>query len=125
MSVDAALVRRIEAAIGNAGVSRVAVEFDWPECHRKNCPHRHGSPDSAFATMKIQVMQEVRNELNYHTTTRPDVAQPGDSPEEIAIYTLAALLHRYNVHDAGTFLQGARLIVEAYPAIVLALGAEG
>lgn len=123
--IDGALVRRIEAAIGNAGVSRAAVEFDWPECHRKNCQGRHGSPDSAFATMKIQVMQAVRLELNYHTTTRPDVAESGDSPEEIAIYTLATLLNRYNVHDAGTFVKAARLIVEAYPALVPVLGVEG
>jgi hypothetical protein len=120
--VDETLIRRIEAAISDASVSRSAVEFDWPECHRKGCQGRHGNVDSAFTTMKIQVMRAVRNELMHELTTRPDIAEPGDTPEQNAVYTLAALLTRYNVHDAGTFVKAAQLIVDAYPAFIPVLG---
>lgn len=123
-TVDDALIRRIDAAIGSAGVSREAVEFDWPQCHRKNCPHRHGRPDAAFMTMKIQIMDAVRSELRWETTTRPDVADDNDSPEEAAAVTLAVLLGRYNVHDAGTYIKAAQLIVEAYPGLVPVLAGE-
>lgn len=120
--VDDAMIRRIEAAVSDANVSRSAVEFDWPECHRKGCQGRHGSVDSAFTTMKIQVMRSVRNELEFETTTRPDIAERGDSREQTAVYTLATLLNRYNVHDAGTFVKAAQLIVDAYPALADVLG---
>lgn len=121
-AVDEALIRRIEATVSDASVSRSAVEFDWPECHRKGCQHRHGNIDSAFSTMKIQIMRAVRSELMHEVTTRPDIAEPGDAPEQTAVYTLATLLNRYNVHDAGTFVKAAQLIVDAYPALIPALG---
>ncbi|WP_394253659.1 hypothetical protein [Arthrobacter pityocampae] len=120
--VDDALIRRIEAAISDAGVARSAVQSEWPECHRKGCQNRHPSVDSAFTTMKIQVMQAVRSELKYETTTRPDIAETGDSREQTAVYTLATLLNRYNVHDAGTFVNAAQLIIDAYPALADVLG---
>jgi hypothetical protein len=120
--IDEALIRRIEAAISAASVSRSAVEFDWPDCHRKGCQHRHGNVDSAFSTMKIQVMQAVRSELMHEVTTRPDIAEQGDTEEQTAVYTLATLLGRYNVRDAGTFVKAARLIVDAYPALIPVLG---
>lgn len=123
-TVDEPLIRRIEAAISDAGVSRSAVEFDWPECHRKGCQGRHGSVDSAFSTMKIQVMRAVRAELQHELTTRPDFSDPGDTAEQTAVYTLATLLNRYNVHDAGTFVNAAQLIVDAYPELVPALTIE-
>lgn len=121
-TVDGALIRRIEAAVSSAGVQRSAVDFDWPECHRKNCQHRHGDVDSAMGTMKHAVMEAVRGELLYETTTRPDVADDSDPTEEQAAMVLATILHRYNVHDAGTFIRAARLIVDAYPEIVSVLG---
>jgi len=120
--VDEALIRRIEAAISAATVRRSAVEFDWPECHKSKCQGRHGSVDSAFGTMKSQVMSAVRSELMHEVTTRPDIAEPGDTPEQTAVYTLAILLSRYNVRDAGTFVKAAQLIIDAYPALVPALG---
>jgi hypothetical protein len=120
-AVDETLIRRIEAAISAASVRRSAVEFDWPECHRKGCQGRHGDVDAAFSTMKIQAMRAVRSELMHKVTTRPDISDPDDTPEQAAVYTLATLLHRYNVHDAGTFVKAAQLIVDAYPAIVPAL----
>lgn len=122
--ISGALMRRIMAAIADAGASRAEIGLEWPECHRKGCQYRHGNPDLAFGIFKTVVARAVERELNYHSITRPDVAQDGDAPEEMAIYTLTALLHRYNVHDAGTFVKAARLIVEAYPALVPVLGAE-
>lgn len=121
-AVDEALIRRIEAAVSVASVSRSAVEFEWPECHRKGCAGRHGSVDSAFSIMKIQVMRAVRSELMHEVTTRPDIAEQGDTPEQNAVYTLATLLSRYKVHDAGTFVKAAQLIIDAYPELIPALG---
>ena len=120
--IDEALIWRIEAAIAAATVRRAVVEFDWPECHRKGCAGRHGSVDSAFAAMKSQVMQAVRSELMHEMTTRPDIAEPGDTEEQNAVYTLATLLRTYNVHNASTFVKAAQLIVDAYPALIPALG---
>jgi hypothetical protein len=120
--VDDALARRIQAAIWNTGVDRFAFEETWPECHRAKCQHRHPSPDEGFKMAVGRVAESVAMELRYHSTTRPDVAEPGDSPEDAATYTLAELLRRYNVHDAGTYVRAARLIVEAYPGLVPALG---
>lgn len=120
--IDEALIRRIEAAISDASVSRSAVDFEWPECHRKGCQHRHGNVDSAFTTMKIQVMRAVRSELMHEVTTRPDISEPGDTQEQTAVYTLATLLNRYNVRHAGTFVKAAQLIVDAYPELIPALG---
>lgn len=121
-AVDEALIRRIEATVSDVGVSRSAVEFDWPECHRKNCQQRHGSADSAFTTFKIQTMRAIRSELAHEVTTRPDIAEDGDTEEQTAVYVLATLMNRYNVHDAGTFVRAARLVVDAYPAIIPVLG---
>jgi len=123
--VDESLIRRIEAAVSHASVSRSAVDFDWPECHKRGCQGRHGSVDSAFGTMKIQVMRAVRSELQFEMTTRPDVADPEDTPEQVAVYALATLLHRYNVHDAGTYIKAAQLMVDAYPELVIALKGSG
>lgn len=122
--VDAALIRRIEAAISAARVSRAAVEFDWPECHRKGCQHRHGDVDSAFHTMKIQVMRAVESELAYEVTTRPNIHEDGDTPEQKAVYLLAVLMSTYNVHRTSTFVNAAQLMVDAYPALIGALAAE-
>lgn len=121
-AVDEPLIRRIEAAVADARVSRSAVEFEWPECHAKRCSGRHGNVDAAFGIMKIQVMRAIRSELMAEATTRPDIAEPGDTEEQTAVYTLATLLSRYNIHDAGTFVKAAQLIVDAYPALITALG---
>lgn len=120
--IDEALIRRIEAAISAAAVSRSAVEFDWPECHRKGCQGRHGSVDSAFGTMKIQIMRAVRSELMHEVTTRPDIAEDGDTPEQTAVYTLAHLMHVYRVSETSTYVKAAQLIVDAYPGLIPALG---
>lgn len=119
--VDDALIRRIVAAVDAAGVSREAVEFEWPECHKPKCQHRHGDPDAAMGHMKHQIIEAVKDELGYEKTTRPDLFNPEDSPEETAAFNLAVLLHRYRVAKTGTFAKAARLIVDAYPEIVPAL----
>lgn len=120
-AVDEAIIRRIDAAVSNAGVRRSAVEYEWPECHKPKCSGRHGDVDSAFSIMKSQVMKAVRDELAYEVTTRPDIAEDGDTPEQVAVYTLATLLSRYNVRETSTFVKAAQLIVDAYPALVPAL----
>jgi len=121
-AINEALIRRIEAAISSATVRRSAVEFDWPECHAKRCSHRHGDVDAAFGTMKYSIMQAVRGELQYELTTRPDIADEDDTPEQTAVYTLATLLQRYNVRETSTFVKAAQLIVDAYPALIPVLG---
>lgn len=119
--VDEALIRRIEATIGAATVSRSAVEFEWPECHRKGCQGRHGNADQAFGIMKRKIMDEVRSELMCEVTTRPDIGEDGDAPEQVAVYTLAVLMDRYHVNKTSTYVNAAQLIVDAYPAIIPAL----
>ena len=119
--VDEALIRRIEAAVAAAAVRRSAVEFDWPECHKPKCPHRHGNVDQAFGTMKHRVMDEVRSELMHEVTTRPDIALDGDTPELTAVYTLATLMDRYNVSKTSTYVKAAQLIIDAYPELIPAL----
>lgn len=127
--VDEALIDRIIAAVDGAGVSREAVEFEWPECHKPKCQHRHGSPDVAMGHMKHQIIEAVKLELQYETTTRPDVSVDGDTPEQAAAFTLGVLLGRYRVAKTGTYARAARLIVDAYPGIVPVLagvvGQEG
>lgn len=117
--ISGPLGRRIEAAIDNAAARRSLIEFDWPECHRKGCQYRHGDVDSAFSEMKAQIIKSVRDELLYEFTTRPDI--DGETPERNAIYTLAILMNRYNVHHAGTFVKAAQLMVDAYPQLIQAL----
>lgn len=121
-AIDEPLIRRVEAAVFDANVSRSAVEFEWPECHRKGCQHRHGNVDSAFGIMKTQVVRAIRSELMHEVTTRPDIAEDGDTQEQNAVYTLATLLSRYKVRDAGTFVKAAQLIVDAYPDLIPVLG---
>lgn len=121
-SVGEPLMRRIEAAVSVANISRSALEFDWPECHAKRCAGRHGDVDAAFGMMKTQVMRAIRSELQYEMTTRPDVHQAGDTEEQTAVLALATLLRRYNVREASTFVKAAQLIVDAYPALISVLG---
>ena len=118
------LLRRIDAAIYTTAVNRFEVEFEWPECHAKRCQHQHGDPRRAMGIIQHQIAESIRAELRFWSTTRPDVADTSDSAEDGAVYTLAALLSRYNVHDAGTFVKAARLMVEAYPALITALAAQ-
>lgn len=119
--VSEPIIRRVEAAISNAAARRSLIEFNWPECHRKNCQYRHGDVDAAYVDMKAQVIESVRNELKYETTTRPDVSDDGDTPEQNAVYALAVLMNTYNVHRAGTFVKAAQLIVDAHPKLIEAL----
>jgi hypothetical protein len=121
-TVDEALIRRIEAAVSDAKVSRSAVEFDWPECHAKRCNGRHGDVDAAFGTMKIQVMRAIRSELQHEVTTRPDIYEDGDTQEQTAVYVLASLMDRYNVAKTSTYVKAAQLIVDAYPELIPVLG---
>ena len=121
-AVNESLIRRVEAAISSATVRRSAVEFDWPECHAKRCSHRHGDVDAAFGTMKYSIMQAVRGELMHEVTTRPDIAEDGDTPAQTAVYTLAHLMHTYRVSKTSTYVKAAQLIVDAYPALIPALG---
>ena len=114
--VDDALVRRIVAAVVDAGVSRAVVDFEWPKCHKAKCQGRHGSPDAAMGHMKHVIIDAVKLELQYETTTRPDF---GDGePHEVAMLTLATLLRRYNVREASTFANAASLMLDAYPSLV-------
>lgn len=118
---DSALLRRVQAAIYSTPVNRFEVMLEWPECHAKRCRAHHGSPERALGVMQATISEAVKQELTAWATTRPDVAEDGDSDVEVAVYTLAELLRRYNVHDAGTFVRAARLIVEAYPGLVQSL----
>lgn len=116
-----ALMGRLWAAADNAGVSREAVEFEWPECHKPKCQGSHGLPDVAMSYMKRAIMAEIEAELRHRLTTRPDHAPDTDSPERAAAFNLAILLRNHNVHDEGTFIRAAKRIVEAYPELVPAL----
>lgn len=113
-----ALMGRLWAATDNAAVSREAVEFEWPECHRPKCQGRHGSPDSAMHHMKSAIMREIENELLYRHTSRPDRAPDEDGPVEAAAFNLAILLSNHRVADAGTYIRAAERIIEAYPELV-------
>lgn len=119
--VEDALMARITAAVASAGVSREAVEFEWPECHKARCSGRHGDPDTAMGHMKHQIIEAVKLELEYEATTRPEVSMPENTPAENAAFTLGVLLHQYRPHVTGTYAKTARLIIDAYPEIVPAL----
>lgn len=119
--ISDALQRRIGAAAHAAAVNRFEVEFEWPECHKPRCPHRHGEPERALGLMQHAVIESIENELRFENVTRPDCSDVGDSPEDTAAYTLATLLNTYNVHHAGTFVEAARLLLDAYPGLVPAL----
>ena len=108
---------RVQTAIYAAVVSRAAIEHEWPECHRKGCQGRHGSPDAAFGMMKAQIAESVHLELAYRTLTQPDVSEDDDDPADRATLTLAVLLGRYASH-APTYVKAAQLIIDAYPAFV-------
>lgn len=54
---------RIRQAIYATTISREAVEFEWPDCHRKNCGHRHGNPNEAFRHIIDKVAETVYVEL--------------------------------------------------------------
>jgi hypothetical protein len=116
-----ALMGRLWAAADNAGVSREAVEFEWPECHKPKCQGTHGRPDVAMFYMKRAIMAEIESELRDRLTTRPDHAPETDSPERAAALNLAILLRNHNVRDEGTFIRAAERIVEAYPELVSVL----
>lgn len=114
-----ALLGRLWAAADNAGVSREAVEFEWPECHKPKCQSSHGLPDVAMSYMKRAIMAEIEAELCYRVTSRPDDRAPEtDTPERAAAFHLAILLRNHNVRDEGTFIRAAERIVEAYPELV-------
>lgn len=120
--IDEALIRRIEATVADTKVNRAAVEFEWPECHRKGCQGRHGSVDQAFGILKHRIMEDLRTELMCEVTTRPDIGEDGDTPEQVAVYTLAVLMDRYNVNKTSTYVNAAQLIVDAYPDLIPVLG---
>lgn len=116
-----ALMGRLWAAADRAGVSREAVSFEWPECHKPRCQATHGSPDTAMVYMKLAIMAEIQRELRFRSTTRPDAAPEEFSPEEAAAFHLAILLRTHNVRDEGTYIRAAERIVEAFPELVPAL----
>ena len=120
---ERALIRRIEAAAYGASVRRSEVEMAWPECHRPKCQHQHGSVEEALGLMQHAVAGAVRDELRYRTTTRPDLRGDGENAADEAVLTLAVLLSRYRVQDAGTYVKAAQLLVEAYPEFVPVLTA--
>ncbi|WIA96427.1 hypothetical protein [Curtobacterium sp. MCBA15_004] len=109
------MLRRIDAAIDSAGVSRAEVYLELPECHKNKCQARHPDGTAALGLMKRQISASIHSELLYRTTTRPDLGVNAE-PDAAAI-TLAHLLRTYNVHDTGTYIRAAELLIEAYPAI--------
>lgn len=116
--IDDTLIRRVEAAIQSATVQRSLIDFDWPECHRKNCGNRHENADYAFGNMKAQIISAVRSELLSESVTRPDVTEYGDTPEQDAVLTIATLLHTYRPEKTSTYVKAAQLMVDAYPALI-------
>ncbi len=53
-------VRRIaREAVYSTTISRSAVEFEWPECHKAKCQGQHGSADDAFHIMASQIAENV------------------------------------------------------------------
>ena len=50
-------------AVYEATVSRSAIEFEWPECHRAKCQHQHGDPDEAFRIMVHRIAEQVQTQL--------------------------------------------------------------
>jgi len=122
---DAALIRRVEAAAWSAAVRRSEVEMAWPECHKPRCQHQHGRIGEALNLMQHAVCQAVRDELRHRTTTRPDLRGDGEDAADEAVLTLAVLLSRYRVQDAGTYVKAAQLLVDAYPEFVPVLAGAG
>lgn len=116
--VDEALRRRIIAAATSSAVSRAEVELELPECHKTKCKERHGDLDRAMGHMQHAIVEAIDAEMQWRTTTRPDVFDPQDSQEESAALALAVLLGRYRVNEVGTFAKAAQLIVDAYPELV-------
>lgn len=114
-----ALDRRITAAIYNTSIGRAELQFELPECHKAKCQSSHPDGSAALSMMMRAISENVRREVLYRTVTMPDVADE-DDPER-AVLTLAALLSTYNVHDAGTYIRAAQLIIDAYPLIGAAL----
>ncbi|WIA95827.1 hypothetical protein [Curtobacterium sp. MCBA15_004] len=115
-------LRRIDAAIDSAGVSRAEVFLALPECHKRKCQSSHPNGDEVFGLLKRQIREAIHAELQYRTTTRPDLGI--DDEPDAAVLTLAHLMSTYNVHEAGTYVRAAQLLVEAYPAIGKAIEKE-
>jgi len=118
---DSALIDRVVATVYSAGVSKAEVDLEWPTCHKNKCQASHGSPEMAFSYMAHSIAEALKLELMARATTQPDVAEDGDSPECVAVYTLAALLTRYRPEITSTYVRAARLIIDAYPGMVSAL----
>lgn len=109
---------RVRHAIYSTSVSREAVEFDWPECHKPKCQARHADPDHAFSTMLHQIDKSVTDEVQFRLTSRADTADDDAAPREQAAQNLAVLLTRYTPEKHNTYMRAARAMVEAYPALV-------
>lgn len=122
-SITPQQMRRIDAAIEAAGVSRAEMHLTLPECHKRKCQSRHPEGDEALGMMKRQIRESIQSEMLYRTVTRPDLGVQ-DEPDAAAL-TLAHLLSTYNVHDSGTYIRAAEMLIEAYPAIGAAMGLEG
>ncbi len=117
------LENRIVITVLAAGVSRAAVEFEWPECHKNRCQGKHGSVDAALGIMKHSIVDAIKAELRARATSAPDVAEDSDSPSEAAKYTLAALLSTF-ARAGATHVASAALMLDAYPDLATVL-AEG
>ena len=124
MSDKDALIERVVATVYATPVSREVVAYEWPECHKRNCQARHGSPDAAYGHMKAALSAALRAELSSRATSRPDVADDGDSPADVALYTMSWLLATYKPERTSTYVEAARLILDAYPDMIPALSKE-
>jgi hypothetical protein len=109
---------RVLQAVHDTSVSREAVEFEWPECHKPRCQGSHGSPDRAMGIVLHKVSENITNEMLYRLTTRADVAEADADPDEQAAQNFAVLLTRYTPEKHNTYIQAARALMEAYPALV-------
>lgn len=68
---------RIEKAIDATVLSRASVEWQFPECHRKSCPHgNHGDPWFVLRLFVAAVKESVRTELLCEAVTNPDDQYP-------------------------------------------------
>lgn len=123
-ATDSAVLDRVIATVYATPVSREVVDYEWPECHKRNCQAQHGSPEAAYGHMKAALSAALRAELSLRATSRPDVAEDGDSPSDVALYTLAWLLATYKPERTSTYVEAARLILDAYPNMIPALSEE-
>ncbi|OHU47245.1 hypothetical protein BKG82_26690 [Mycobacteroides chelonae] len=71
-SGDMALWPRIRQAIYATAVSRAAVEWRFPRCHKKNCGDDHGDVDFVVQMVLDSAADAVLKELLCRAVSEPD-----------------------------------------------------